>query len=262
MLPLNDPDIHRRTTPYVTMGLLAVNALVFLYQLTLNDLDQLIFTYRFGTVPAELTGKLELGLEGIGRGIVVDLASPIPTWATMFTSMFMHGGFLHLAGNMAFLWVFGDNIEDRFGHVRYLLFYLAAGVGAVWAQVMIDTDSVTPMVGASGAIAGILGAYLLLYPRNRISTLVLMGFIFVIRVPTAVLLGFWVLLQAFSGLGSLAAPSSAGSGVAYFAHLGGFAVGAATSGALLLLQRASQQFRPSRPPRFPPWPGEPPEGEP
>ena len=149
---------------------------------------------------------------------------------------------------MAFLWVFGDNIEDRFGHLRYLLFYLVAGVGAVWAQVMVSTDSEVPMVGASGAIAGILGAYLLLYPRSRISTLVIVGFIFVFRIPTAVLLGFWVLMQGFNGLGSLAAGSSAGSGVAYFAHLGGFAVGAGVAAALLLVQRAMLWRRPPPPP--------------
>ena len=131
---------------------------------------------------------------------------------------------MHFAGNMLFLWVFGDNIEDRLGHVKYLLFYLACGVAAVWTQVAIDMESQVPNIGASGAIAGVLGAYLLLFPYSRINTLVILYFITVVRVPALFLLGFWFVLQFFSGVGSLG-PSAPTSGVAYWAHIGGFAAG-------------------------------------
>ena len=238
MIPLSDPDLRHAGKPYVTWALIAINVLVFLYQLTLNDVDQLRFTYRYGVVPAELTGQLELGRELFqwGRQVIpLDLTSPVPTWMTMFTSMFLHGGFMHLAGNMLFLWVFGDNVEYRFGHLKHLAFYLAAGVAAVWAQTLISSGSTVPMVGASGAIAGVLGAYLLLFPYSRITTLVIMGFIFVTRLPAVLLLGFWVVLQAFNGLGSLT-PNSPAGGVAYFAHLGGFAVGLAVVAGYRLLR--------------------------
>ena len=188
MIPLNDPDLPRRTTPYVVYALLAANLLVFLYQLALDDLAEFIFTYRFGVIPAELTTGEEFGMARVGRALV-DLTSPIPTWATMFSSMFVHGGFMHIAGNMLFLWVFGDNVEDRFGHAKFLVFYLLAGVAAVWAQVLVDPGSEVPMVGASGAIAGVLGAYLLLFPFSRIHTLIILGFIFHVRLPALVLIG-------------------------------------------------------------------------
>lgn len=231
MIPLSDPHIARRTFPYVTIALLAVNVLVFLYQFTLGELESFQFIYKFGVVPAELTGLPELTKVPVQldqRIMVLDLASPIPTWATIFTSMFMHGGFLHIIGNMVFLWVFGDNVEDRLGHVRYLVFYLAAGVAAALAQVWVSQDSYTPMVGASGAIAGVLGAYLVLYPSSRVNTLIWFGIVTVIPMPAVVLIGIWAVLQLFSGLGSLG-PETAGGGVAYFAHLGGFAVGIAVA---------------------------------
>ena len=252
MIPLSDPDIRRHTTPYVTVALLAVNVLVFLYELSLNNLDEFLFVYRYGVIPAELMGQVELGLVRLlPSNQLVDLSTPLPTWTTMFTSMFIHGGWLHLAGNMVFLWVFGDNIEDRFGHLRYLAFYLAAGIAAVWAQTLVNTGSETPMVGASGAIAGILGAYLLLYPHSRISTLIVVGFIFATRIPTMYLLGFWALLQAFNGLGALDTSPSTGGGVAYFAHLGGFAMGLSVIAAYRLIRR--EPLWPS-----PPWHRRPP----
>ena len=239
MIPLSDPDLHRRTTPYVTTGLLALNVLVFLYQISLNSLGEIAFTYQWGVIPAELTSGLELGRElfQTSTGIVqIDLGTPLPTWTTMFTSMFLHGGWLHLGGNMLFLWVFGDNVEDRFGHTRFLLFYLVAGLAAVWAQTLVNTTSQVPMVGASGAIAGVLGAYLLLFPHSKVQTLFMFGFIFAARISAVYLIGFWALLQAFNGLGSLG-PSAAGSGVAYFAHIGGFVAGLAVVVAYRLLRR-------------------------
>ena len=247
MIPLNDPDIHRQTTPYVTYGFIALNVLIAAYQLTLTGLDEFVFTYRYGAIPFELTGLGELGLEriGVGTGIAtVDLTTPVPTWATMFTSMFLHGGLLHLGGNMLFLWVFGDNVEDRFGHVRFLSFYLLAGVAAVWAQVLVSTDSVIPMVGASGAIAGVLGSYVLLFPHSRVHTLVVVGFIFHLRLRAIVLIGAWTAMQVFNGVGSLGV-SSAGSGVAYFAHLGGFALGIAVTLLYLLVSRGRRGGPPS-----------------
>ena len=149
--------------------------------------------------------------------------------------MFLHGGFMHLAGNMLFLWVFGDNVEYRFGRIQFLAFYLGAGIAAVWAQTLVSSNSTIPMIGASGAIAGVLGAYLLLFPFSRVTTLVIMGLIFVTRVPALLLLGFWVALQVFSGIGSLV-PNSPAGGVAYFAHLGGFAAGLAVVTAYHLLR--------------------------
>ncbi len=238
MIPLNDPDIRRRTRPYVIYALVAVNVLIALYQLTLNGLDQAVFTYRYGVIPNELTsGQAFLNLRLPGSPLQ-DIATPFPTWATMFSSMFMHGGLMHLGGNMLFLWVFGDNVEDRFGHFKFLLFYLATGVAAVWAQVFVDPSSQIPMVGASGAIAGVLGAYLLQFPKSRVDTLIMVGLIMHVRLPALVLIGGWVVMQAFSGLGSLGV-SSAGSGVAYFAHLGGFVAGLAATALYLAIARLS-----------------------
>ena len=240
MIPLHDPDIRRRRTPLVNYTLLAINiAIAMVMFLSLSDLAELAVVYRYGAIPAELTGVTEIGVERVnwmGRVVTVDFTSPIPTYATMFTSMFLHGGWLHLAGNMLFLWVFGDNIEDRLGHVGFLLFYLATGVVAVWSQVLIAPDSEVPMIGASGAIAGVLGAYLVLHPRSRIHTLIFVGLIFHARLPAIVLLGGWILLQVFVGTASLGLGGDAG--VAYFAHIGGFAAGMAGICGLRILGRA------------------------
>ena len=235
MIPLSDPDVRRHSRPYVTVMLIALNAVVFLYELTLGDVGQTLFFYEWGLIPAKLTqgvtyfgqicdGQvLRTSLGTICQGTIINLEAPNHAWATMFTSMFIHGGIMHFAGNMLYLWVFGDNIEDRLGHVTYMLFYLACGVAATWAHVAVNTDAQVPTIGASGAIAGVLGAYLLLFPYNRINTLVIFYFIMVIRVPALFLLGFWFFLQNFlQGLGSLGAT---GGGVAYWAHVGGFAAG-------------------------------------
>ncbi|MDA0987585.1 MAG: rhomboid family intramembrane serine protease [Chloroflexi bacterium] len=236
MIPLSDPDVQRHSQPYVTMGIIAINAVVFLYELTLGDFGQTRFYYEWGLIPAKLTqGLSEFGQYCDGQivrtafgnlvcqGTIVNMEAPNPAWVTVFTAMFIHGGLMHFAGNMLYLWVFGDNIEDRLGHGKYLAFYLTCGVAATWAQVAINTDSPVPTIGASGAIAGVLGAYLLLFPYNRINTLVIMYFIMVIRVPALFLLGFWFFLQNFfQGLWSL---GSTGGGVAYWAHIGGFASG-------------------------------------
>ena len=249
MIPLYDPDIVRRRTPVVTIGFIAVSVLVFLYQLFLDDLGTFAFTYKFGVIPQELL--IADGIEsvyvraGFG-GFRVDVASPIPAWGTVFTSMFMHGGFMHLAGNMVYLWVFGNSMESRMGSPIFAVFYLAAGVAAIFAQAYTDPFSTIPMVGASGAVSGILGAYLVLYPTSRIDTLVIMGLITSIRVPAYLFLGFWLLLQLFNGLGSLGPEVAGTGGVAYFAHIGGFAVGLAVGALYRLSASRSGAIGPSR----------------
>ncbi len=234
MFPISDSTPRRHGLPYVNIGLIAVSAIVFLYELTLNDLDQTALFFKFGLIAQELTEGISFQQLPVGFGRFLNIESPIPTWGTLFTSMFIHGGILHFAGNMIFLWVFGDNVEDRLGHLRYLLFYLATGVAASWTQIAINMDSQVPTIGASGAIAGVLGAYLLLFPYSQVRTLVVFFFITFIRVPAVYLLGFWILLQFFNGLGSLDASIRSG-GVAYWAHIGGFAAGLIVIAALKLV---------------------------
>jgi rhomboid family protein len=229
-IPIADRDLTRRSFPIVNIGIITACAIVFIYELTIVNSNA--FFYRFGLVPFEITHgtmvKFICGnylYYGTSPGFLPpgceDVSSPIPTWATMFTAMFIHGGWLHLLGNMIFLWVFGDNIEDRFGHLRYLLFYLAGGIAAFGLQLAIDPNSLSPTIGASGAIAGVLGAYLILYPYSRVKTFVLIA---IVEIPAVALLGFWFLLQFFSGVGELGTSSST-SGVAYWAHIGGFFFG-------------------------------------
>jgi len=195
MIPLYDV-IPSRTTPVVTVGLIAVNVLVFLFEVSLGDSVDL-FLQTYGLIPADFS---------------------LPTMAT---SMFLHGGFSHVGGNMLFLWIFGDNVEDRMGHLRFLLFYLLCGTAAALAQTLMQPDSLLPMVGASGAVAGVMGAYFVLYPQSQIVTFVLFTFI---EVPAIVFLGLWFVLQFVSGVGSVAASASAG-GIAFWAHVAGFAAG-------------------------------------
>lgn len=182
---------------------------------------QILFL-KWGFIPEELIRSqpyATITVDGVTRSI----ETPVPTWVTIFTSMFMHGGFFHFAGNMMFLWVFGDNIEDRLGHVKYLLFYLFTGVVATFAHFAIDPSSSTPLVGASGAISGVLGAYVVLYPYNRVKALVVLYIITVIELRAAILLGLWFVWQLFQGLVSLGLSSQVN--VAFFAHIGGFAAG-------------------------------------
>ena len=200
MFPIGDDDTQRRTLPYVTYVLIAINVLVFLLELQNGDefIQQWAFVpYRFAEDPA---GQL----------------------VTVFTAMFMHGSWLHLGGNMLYLWIFGDNVEDSFGHVKYLLFYLLAGIAATVAQFVVMPGSNVPNVGASGAIAGVLGAYILMFPNARIN--VLLGRQ-IVAMPALIVLGFWIVLQLVSGVGSIATTSADVGGVAYMAHVGGFAAG-------------------------------------
>jgi len=211
MIPLRDV-IPSRTTPFVTVSLIVANSLVFAYELTLGrQVEE--FTRVFGLVPADFS------------------------WVTVFTSMFLHGGLFHVGGNMLYLWIFGDNVEDRMGHGRFLWFYLLCGVAAALAQAYTAPDSTVPMVGASGAIAGVMGAYFVLYPKSRIVTLIpFFFFVQIVEVPAIFFLGIWFLMQFLSGVGSIAA--SASGGVAFWAHVGGFVAGV---GGVLVLRRPERQ---------------------
>jgi membrane associated rhomboid family serine protease len=199
MFPLGDDNSRRRTVPGITYALIAVNIAIFLLELTFGD--QFIIDWSF--IPVRF------------------FANPFGDFPTLFTSMFLHGGWLHLLGNMLYLWIFGDNVEDSFGHGKFLIFYLFCGLGATFAQAAFNLGSDVPNLGASGAIAGVLGAYIVLFPRARVS--VLMGF-FVIPLPALLVIGFWILLQFFSSVGSILG-FSGDEGIAYMAHVGGFVIG-------------------------------------
>jgi membrane associated rhomboid family serine protease len=220
-LPLKDINPTVRT-PYVTVGLIVINAVVFLYELMLGpDLGTFIASY--GVVPYELT-RFE-DLVGLYRGSpVVHGQGPAFLPTTLVTSMFLHGGFMHIAGNMLYLWIFGNNIEDILGPVKFLFFYLVCGIGAGILHVVLHPSSVLPTVGASGAVAGVLGAYLVAFPRARVLSLVfIVIFIQLVEVPAALVLVFWFVIQFFQGFASISTGTT--GGVAWFAHIGGFLAG-------------------------------------
>jgi membrane associated rhomboid family serine protease len=215
VIPLRDV-IPSRTTPVMTIALIVANALVFLYQLSLGERGNDFILY-FGLVPAAFS------------------------WVAVLTSMFLHGGLLHFGANMLYLWIFGDNGEDRMGHGRFLAFYVLCGIAAALAQTAMVPDSIIPMVGASGAIAGVMGAYLVLYPRSRIVTLLpIFFFIQLVEVPAIFFLGIWFLLQFVSGVGSIASATGGepAGGVAFWAHIAGFVAG--VSG-VLVFRRPERQ---------------------
>ena len=210
MIPLKD-DNPTSGKPILTYFVIGSCILIFLIQITSQSYKTGQLFYSYGLIPSVLMGNNQLPL---------DLYA-IPSWLTIFTSMFMHGGFMHLAGNMLYMWIFADNIEDDLGPKRFLLFYLLAGVGAAMTQVLIDTQSQVPMVGASGAIGGILGAYLINYPKAKVLVLIPFGFFSqLLKIRALYVLGFWFILQFISS----------GGGVAYAAHIGGF-----VSGIILIL---------------------------
>jgi membrane associated rhomboid family serine protease len=218
VIPLHD-DNPTSTRPYVTLGILLTCLLTYVWQhLFLEPADAERAAYAYGLVPAVLTGSSDL-IPGV---------EVIPAWATVITSMFMHGGFWHLAGNMLYLWIFGNNIEDAMGHARFLLFYLLCGIAAVAAQVLPNPGSEIPMVGASGAISGVLGAYMLLFPRARVLLGLPLGFLIVQlgRFPAIWVLAAWFVMQLV--MGALAAardPDASQGGIAFGAHIGGFIAG-------------------------------------
>jgi len=209
VVPLNDNN-PTRITPYVTYGLIGLNVFIFLYEMSLAPpaLEQFIRTW--GVVPAELTARAN------------------QEWITLFSSQFLHGGILHLGGNMLYLWVFGNNIEDKLGHARFTFFYLSCGALAALAQWFFGPTSTVPLVGASGAIAGIMGAYILRFPKARILTILpIFFYITTVRIPAYLFLGFWFVQQALYSVASLSVQTAADTGgVAYWAHAGGFVFGA------------------------------------
>jgi membrane associated rhomboid family serine protease len=214
MIPLRDSNPSRRL-PLVTILVILANTIIFLYEVTLGPAQLNQFVFTFGVVPARLTGASGPAMPA-GGGI-----------ETFLTSMFLHGGWLHLIGNMWFLWIFGDNVEGYLGHLRFLLFYLFCGLAAGLIHVAFNLSSTLPTVGASGAIAGVLGAYLLLFPRARILTLVPVFFVFLLEIPAYVILIYWFVLQFLSGTASIVSGAAAQGGVAWWAHVGGFVVGMA-----------------------------------
>lgn len=200
MIPLGDDNSARRITPIVTYVLIALNVLVFLLELNNGE----AFIDRWAFVPTRF------------------LADPVGDFPTLFTSMFMHASWLHLLSNMLYLWIFGDNVEDRFGHGMFTVFYILCGLGATFAQLAVSAGSSIPNVGASGAIAGVLGAYLIMFPRSGVN--VLLGRV-VTRMSALIVIGFWIVLQIFSQIGAFTASSQTEGGVAYMAHIGGFFAG-------------------------------------
>ncbi len=199
MFPIGDDNSDRKSLPVVTYALIALNVLFFFVELSGGD----AFIEKWAFVPARF------------------VANPIADSLTLFTAMFMHAGWLHLGGNMLYLWIFGDNVEDRFGHVKFIIFYLVCGLVATFAQLAFSLESTIPNLGASGAVAGVLGAYILLFPQGKIK--VLQGQR-IVQVPALIVIGLWIVLQFFSGVGSIANTADTG-GVAYMAHIGGFLAG-------------------------------------
>jgi membrane associated rhomboid family serine protease len=213
LLPISDTNSrHRISFQYVTVGLIAVCAAVFLWQQSLDPRTAQEAVYALGAIPAVVFGERSLPPE----------LSWVPAELTLLTSMFMHGGWMHLIGNMLYLWILGDNVEDCMGHVRFLIFYLVCGLAAVLAHMLIDTGSTTPLVGASGAISGVMGAYLLLHPTARINILIwIFVFVRIVPVPAGIALAAWIALQ----VANAAMDPGTGGGVAFWAHVGGAAAG-------------------------------------
>ncbi len=213
MFPVGDDRVEGGPPALITYALVALNVLAFVLELSQpSDGARQALIQAWGVVPQEYS---------LARDLSPTI--PLPFWSTLITSMFLHGGWMHLLGNMLYLWIFGDNLEKTMGHARFLLFYLVCGIAAGLAHILVSGGSTVPTVGASGAISGILGGYLVLFPRNRIRVLTRGG---VVAMPAIAVLGFWILIQFVNGIGSLAVTSeTGGGGVAYMAHIGGFVAG-------------------------------------
>jgi membrane associated rhomboid family serine protease len=236
LLPIKD-DIPTRRFPVLTVAIIVICCAVYfifehgLWELGTTGNERVL---EYGAIPYEITHPGKACAEAAGQvvcegqpGVVGSAPEQAPWWVTLFTSMFMHGSLLHLAGNMLFLWIFGNNIEDSMGELRFVAFYLLGGLAALGAQVLVDPSAAVPTVGASGAIAAVLGAYAVLYPRARVITVVFIIIFFtIIELPALLVLGFWILVQLFLGANDLGSQTVGGSGgVAYFAHIGGFLFG-------------------------------------
>ncbi|MGE0886088.1 MAG: rhomboid family intramembrane serine protease [Blastocatellales bacterium] len=217
LFPIGDDNTGRQITPVVTYALIGANVLFFLYQMT-NP----AFTYGYSYVPAEITNGRDLvGAFSVSGGRVQLFPGPTPIYLTLLTAMFMHGDLMHIGGNMLYLWIFGDNVEDRMGHGRFLIFYLLTGLLASAAQIIVSPNSIIPNLGASGAIAGVLGAYLVMFPHQSVKVLMGRG---IVEVPALLAIGLWGVLQFLGGFGQISAAGDRG-GVAYMAHIGGFVAG-------------------------------------
>ena len=241
LFPIGDDNSGLTGPAYVTLALIAANLAVFflLQQAGGNE----AFTYGWSVIPQEImTGQDLVGYEVIqspeGDVRIPEAPGPTPIYLTILSAMFMHGGYLHLFGNLLYLWIFGDNVEHRFGSAVFLSFYLVSGIAATLAQVFLDPSSVVPTLGASGAISGVLGAYLVLFPRNRIRAILLY---FIVSVPAVIAIGLWIAFQFVNGFGAIMASEETVGGVAYGAHIGGFVAGAAM--ALVLRMGIKQKER-------------------
>jgi rhomboid family protein len=226
LLPIGVETTAQRKAAVVVYSLIAINLLIFLFELGAGEQ----FIDGYAVIPYEITHGLDLvrPVHIYGNGVVPQAPGPYPIYLTLLTAMFMHGGFLHIAGNMLYLWVFGRNLENGFGHLRFLLFYLLCGLAAAFAQILMDPDSVLPSLGASGAIAGVLGGYIALFPSSRIRVLVPFGFVLVpFSLPAVVVIGFWIVLQFFDEYISIVDfnAQTQNGGIAYMAHIGGFIAG-------------------------------------
>lgn len=229
MIPFRD-DNPVRTVPVVTIAIIAANIVVYLYQSLLSPLRHELFVYTHAAIPAVLLGGTSLthvippNVLALARAYSVPVVALQPTWLTIYTAMFLHGSLWHLGGNMLYVWIFGNNIEDALGHFRFIVFYFVCGTVAAGLQILFSLTSPVPMIGASGAIAGVLGAYYVLFPTARVQCLVfLFIFVTVVWLPAALVLILWFLLQVFDSLGALG--RQAQGGVAVFAHVGGFLAG-------------------------------------
>jgi len=211
LIPFKD-DNPTSTFPFVTIGIIAINILVYIWEI-MSPAGEKYIVYSYGAIPSNL--------------ISFDTMQPVHPVLTIFSAMFLHGGILHIAGNMLYLWIFGNNIEDMLGHFKFFIFYLISGIAAAYSHAIMAPSSSVPMIGASGAVAGVLGAYLLLFPRAKVHTLIfLVFFVEVVKIPALIVIGFWAIIQVVNGL--LTQGVAAKGGVAWFAHIGGFLAGLLT----------------------------------
>jgi membrane associated rhomboid family serine protease len=258
LFPIGDDNQGRLTTPFMVYIIVAINAAVFLLLQQAGATRQgEYFTYGYSVIPLEITTGTDLTepvllpdappapdprTGRLQRPAIPEAPGPSPIYLTLITAMFMHGGWLHIIGNMLYLWIFGDNIEDNFGHGKFLVFYIICGLAASFAQILADPTSPVPSLGASGAIAGVLGAYLVMFPHNRVRNIVMLGWIWTtVELPAIIVLGFWIVIQVVSQYTSSFQSKHSG-GVAYMAHIGGFAVGV-----LLSFVFRNRQQRPGAP---------------
>jgi len=249
LFPISDDDRRLTGTAYVTLAFALVNLVVFfVVQQAGANAD---FIYGWSVIPAEITSGVDLvapqTVEARGRTVEVPGApGPQPIYLTVLTAMFMHGGYAHLFGNLLYLWIFGDNVEERVGSVAFLGFYILCGVAATFAQIALNPDGILPNLGASGAISGVLGAYIVFFPRNQVHALF---FYVVISVPAFIAIGTWILFQFFNGVGAVVATETALGGVAYGAHVGGFVAGVLMAGLWRLVAPKDASTRSVRSPR-------------